>query len=115
MGPDFTLSVHLPNTLTYADIEDAITGAGFASYGISRNLNFDGSSEVQVNVHNGQLGTYEAFDAVELLGKLSAVLNSLNSAEPTPTPPAPEQPDNGGGSDSGNDSGDEPGDNTDNS
>jgi hypothetical protein len=92
LGAEIALAIHLDNALTYGEIEDAVVGAGFTSYTIMRNLNYDSSSDVQLFVRSvtASDGSTEPLPAADTLTKLSTALATLESTQDGGDTPAPE-------------------------
>jgi hypothetical protein len=85
LGTEVALAVHLDAALTYGDIETALVDAGFTSYTIMRQMNFDDSADVQIFVRNepdGE-GNIAPLPAADTLTNLSAAMTTLEGDEPS--------------------------------
>lgn len=82
LGTEVDLALHLDNEITYADVESALTTAGFADYTILRNANYDGSADVQIFVRNAQTSDGQSpLDANDTMDKLQEAVAAMVTAE----------------------------------
>jgi hypothetical protein len=83
LGEEVALAIHSDQTMTYGDIETALVTAGFSSYTIVRNNNFDDSSDVQLFVRSPRNidGGYDSLEATDTLTKLGEALTALESTQ----------------------------------
>jgi hypothetical protein len=83
LGAEVALAIHLDTALTYGDIETALINAGFDNYTIMRNVNYDGSSDVQLFVRTTPVDDeLPDLPAAETLSELSDAISSLQGQEP---------------------------------
>lgn len=90
LGAELALALHLDQALTYAELETALTEAGFTNYTIMRQVNPDHSGDAQLFVRsefdeNGSMGQLPAVDTLQAL---ATALGTLNDDTPAVTPDA---------------------------
>lgn len=81
LGYEVSLPLHLDHTVTYTEVETALTDAGFTQYIIMRNNNSDGSCDVQLFIRPGE--GEDVLQASETMDALSEAITALE-AENTP-------------------------------
>lgn len=83
MGSEVALPLHLDHTVSYTDVERALTDAGFTEYIIMRTNNSDGSCDVQLFLRpGGGADTLQAGDTISALSDAISALDGGGDAAP---------------------------------
>lgn len=84
LGTEVALSLHMDRGRSYGDLEAALVDAGFITYNITRTVNFDGSSDVQLYVRSelNAEGGLDDLPAAETMQMLTEAIESLAASEP---------------------------------
>jgi hypothetical protein len=79
LGAEVSLSLHLDEDITYADVEATLVDVGFTNYSIMRTQNSDESCDLQIYVRNSD---YTPMAAADTLDKLTTAVTTLSTENP---------------------------------